>query len=266
MDDEDPGMRHPIRSRILAPFAAAVACVLAANVAQGQLFVSKKEIERQTRVEWLTMKRSLPQHPSERVQRYVACVAYDIINVLGEDYQNLDWEVIVFDDEMANASVLPGGKIAVFSGILEVADTPESLAAVIGHEAAHLTQNHVLERARRASRTDALVLLGNAATGLGGLIQQGAMLELMLPYQREQESEADLVGMTYMAKAGYDPRATLYLWRNMRNRDGGRQTPEFLSTHPAPDTRMHDLASNLAPALIEYNTAREAGVRPSCTL
>ena len=107
--------------------------------------------------------------------------------------------------------------------------------------------------------------LGNAATGLGGLINAGAEVGLMLPYQRDQESESDIVGMGYMAKAGYDPRATLYLWKNMTAAQEGRP-PEFLSTHPSPDTRMTDLARSMVPALIDYNDARDAGVRPDCFL
>jgi predicted Zn-dependent protease len=251
--------------RTKALIAGCVAVCVLAGTAHAQLFMTKKEIERQTRVQWLTMKRSLPIHPSKRYQRYAYCVAHQIINVLDDDFQALDWEVIVFDDPAANASVLPGGKIAVYSGIFDVADTPAALAAVLGHETAHLTQNHVIERVRANSGTNALVILGNAATGLGGMIGAGTELGLMLPYQRKQESEADLVGMHYMAEAGYDPRATLYLWRNMADRDETRPS-EFVSTHPSPDTRMADLASNLAPALIEYNAAVEAGVRPNCSL
>ncbi len=243
----------------------ALVAVLTAAVANAQLFISKKEIERQTRVQWLTMKRGLPIHPSQRYQNYAVCVASQIVGVLDEEYQALDWEVIVFDEPSANASVLPGGKISINSGILEVADTPAALAAVIGHETAHLTQDHVLERVRASSRTNALVIIGNAATGLGGMIGAGAQIGLMLPYQRGQESEADLVGMTYMAKAGYDPRATLYLWRNMAAQDDNRPS-EWVSTHPSPDTRMADLARNLAPALVEYNAAIEAGRRPNCQL
>jgi predicted Zn-dependent protease len=260
-------MRQPFFTRYLTAAFAALLGLLTLNVADAQLFVGKKEIERQSRVEWLTMKKSLPIIPNQRVQNYVTCVAWTIIDVLDPEYQNLDWEVVVFDDDTANASVMPGGKISVFSGILEVADTPEALAAVLGHEAAHLTQNHVMERAKANSRTNALVLLGNAATGLGGMIQAGTQIGLMLPYARDQESEADLVGMQYMAKAGYDPRATLYLWKRMQDREGGpRRGSDWLSTHPAPDTRMTDMARNLAPALIEYNQAREDGARPNCSL
>ena len=259
-------MRYFTYTKIGTAAIAALTSFLIVNAANAALFVSKKEILRQTRVEWLTMKKSLPIHPSERVQSYVGCIAYRIIETLDEEYRNLDWEVIVFDDDMANASVLPSGKIAVFSGILEVADTPDALAAVIGHETAHLTEDHVMQRAKANSRTDALVLLANAATGLGGMIREGTQIGLMLPYQRDQESEADIVGMQYMAKAGYDPRATLYLWKNMNERQGNRRPSEFVSTHPSPDTRMADLARNMTPALIEYNNALEAGLDPGCYL
>lgn len=247
---------------VVSAFAAAIG-VFALNAAQAALFVSEKEIERKYRVEWLSMKRHLPIVPEERVQKYVACVAASIVRVLDEEHQNLDWEVIVFDDAQKNAQVLPGGKIAVYSGILEVADTPDALAAVIGHEAAHLTQGHVLERERRASRTDMIGVLANAATGLGGLAREGAVLGWFLPFSREQETESDAVGVAYMAKAGYDPRAALYLWRNMADTRQGR-APEFASSHPAPDTRMADLVPHLTTALADYNAARDAGKRARC--
>jgi len=263
-EDHD-AMTLALPRSLLLSAAASLIGLLVLEAANAQLFMSKKEIERQTRVEWLTMKRSLPIHPSQRYQTYATCVAHQIIDVLDEEFQALDWEIIVFDDPAVNASVLPGGKISIFSGILDVADTPAALAAVIGHETAHLTEDHVTARIRRNSGTNALVILGNAATGLGGMIGAGAQIGLMLPYQREQESEADIVGMHYMAQAGYDPRATLYLWKNMAQKNDRRQS-EFISTHPSPDTRMAELARNLTPALIEYNTALEAGVQPPCTL
>lgn len=244
---------------------AAFAAILMLNSVQAQLLGGEKEILRKYRVQWLTMKKYTPIVENKRVKSYVTCVADRIVNTLGEEYQDLAWEVVVFDDDTTNAQVLPGGKIAVYSGILEVADTPEALAAVIGHETAHLTQDHVMERERAYRRRDMLVGVGNAATGLGGMIQGATDLALMLPYQREQESEADLVGMQYMAKAGYDPRAALYLWKRMDEKRGGR-APEYISTHPAPGTRMGELARNLSPALIEYNKQRDAGNIPECAL
>lgn len=258
-----------MRSRTTKRFAIGLALTalgaFIVGAAQAALFVSEKEIERRYRVQWLSMKRSEPIHPSQRLQQYVTCVAHRIISVLDSPYKELDWEIIVFDHEMKNAQVMPGGKIAVYSGILEVADTPDALAAVIGHEVAHLTQEHVIERERRAARADALVVVANAATGLGGMAREGATLGWVLPFNREQETESDSVGMHYMAKAGYDPRAALYLWRNMNDLRQGRP-PEFASSHPSPDSRMSDLVPHLVDSLEEYNAARSSGNMPNCAL
>jgi predicted Zn-dependent protease len=232
------------------------------SAVRADLFVSRKEIERESRVQWLDMKKHLPR-ADPRTQKYVECVTDDIIKVLPAKFENLDWEVVVFDDDQLNAFAMPGGKVGVYSGILKVADSPDALAAVIGHEIAHLTQDHVMTRARKESRTDALVILGNAATGLGGLMQTGGALLLNLPFDRKQESEADLVGLGYMADAGFDPRASLYLWKNMQKANQG-SPPEFLSTHPADDRRLDDLVKNLTPALVKYNEARDQGKKPGC--
>lgn len=258
-------MPRSIPNRLTMSLLAALAVVLTLNSAHAQILGGEKEIMRKYRVQWLTMKKYTPIVENKRVQSYVACVANRIIAVLDPEFQDLSWEVIVFDDDTTNAQVLPGGKIAVYSGILEVADTPESLAAVIGHETAHLTQNHVMQRERAYARRDMLVGVGNAATGLGGILQGASDLALMLPYQREQETEADLVGIEYMAKAGFDPRAAIYLWKRMDEKHGGRAA-EYISTHPAPGTRMEEIAHNLAPALIEYNKQRDAGNVPQCAM
>jgi predicted Zn-dependent protease len=257
-------MRLNLARKLTVPVLSGTLAILALNVADAALWVSEKEIERKYRVEWLSMKKHVPIHPDQRVQKYVMCVAQGIIATLDDSYKQLDWEVIVFDDPQKNAQVMPGGKVAIYSGILEVADTPDALAAVIGHEAAHLTEGHVLERERRAAQTQALTVIGNAATGLGGMVSDAATLGLLLPFTRGQETESDAVGMHYMAKAGYDPRATLYLWRNMASLEGSARAPEFASTHPAPETRMSDLVPHLTEALKEYNAIRESGVRPRC--
>lgn len=237
--------------------------LLLASTTQGALFVSEKEIMRQSRVQWMTMKKQMPLSPSPRLQTYVECITNGIIDVLDDSYADLSWEVLVFDDDSINAFAMPGGKVGVFTGILRVADTPDALAAVIGHEIAHLTADHVMQRAKKEARTDALVILGGAATGMGDVVRAGATIGLNLPFNRGQESEADLIGLEYMAKAGYDPRASIYLWKNMSNAKQDRQA-EFLSTHPSDDRRMDDLVKNLTPALIHYNEARENGTRPSC--
>jgi predicted Zn-dependent protease len=198
------------------------------------------------------------------LQTYVECISNRLIGVLDDTYEGMDWEVVVFDDDATNAFAMPGGKIGVFTGILKVADTPDALAAVIGHEIAHLTENHVMERARRQSRSEMLVLLGSAATGIRrDVLESGAALGLTLPFGRKQESEADVVGLHYMARAGFDPRSSIYLWKNMAAQREGA-APEWMSTHPSDDKRMDDLVKALTPTLIEYNQAIAAD-KPSCS-
>lgn len=238
--------------------------------AEAQFSASKKEVERAARLEWLDLKKHAPREPDPRVQAYVQCVANSIIATLDpKTAKNFDWEVIVFDNPEVNAFANPQGKIGVFNGILNIADTPDSLAAVLGHEIAHATEGHVLARMRTGVGTDFLgVLLGAAVPQLSrNDIEQGVAVAASFPYARKQESEADHIGLTYMAKAGFDPRAALYLWKRMREANEGKQRPaSFMSTHPADDERMFDIVSLITPALVEYNAAREAGHRPNCAM
>jgi len=247
-----------------------VALTLLANVAYGQFVVSEKEIKRQARVEWLGMKRHIPLEPDARVQKYVECVAKSVLATLPPEFANVEWEVVVFDEEEVNAFADPNGKIGVYNGILKVADTPDALAAVLGHEIAHATNGHVMARARKNARQEVWAMLGGAATGATDVWRESIAIGLGLPYAREQETEADLVGLTYMSNAGYDPRSAVYLWKNMASRhdnsNGQDRPPEFLSTHPSDQVRIDNMIKNLTPALVKYNAAREAGKRPNCTV
>ena len=135
------------------------------------------------------MKRHLPLEPQPKVQRYVECIANNILAVLPDDHKDIDWEVVVFDEDEINAFADPNGKIGVFNGILKVADTPDALAAVIGHEVAHATQDHVMDRARKNARQEIWAMFGGAATGAGDMWRQGLAIMSGLPYAREQETE-----------------------------------------------------------------------------
>ena len=247
---------------------AACASFCALSVAQAGVLVSEKEVRRAARIEWLSMKKHVPLEPDPRVQSYVECISNRLIAELDDEHKKLDWEVVVFDDDGINASANPEGKIAVWNGLFKVADTPDSLAAVIGHEIAHATLEHVMDRAKKGARSDMLVLLGAAALGGGqGVLRDYATIGMVLPYARNQESEADLVGLQYMAKAGFDPRAAMYLWKNMAAANANKnQPPEFLSTHPSDDARLDAIVKAITPALVEYNKAREAGKRPNCQI
>ena len=203
---------------------------------------------------------------------FVACVANAIVDQLEGEDAEMFWELAVIDAPDVNAFVLPGGKISVFSGILSVAQTQHQLAAVLGHEVAHVTAQHANERASRGSVAN--VGIDIAAILLGGgyarqtqaaqqTLQTGAALGIMNPFSRKQETEADVIGLEYMAKAGFDPRESVTLWQNMAEKNESR-IPEFMSTHPSGDTRIESLVSQFPTALAYYNEARAKGHEPNC--
>jgi predicted Zn-dependent protease len=168
----------------------------------------------------------------------------------------LDWEFTVFQDDTPNAFALPGGKVGVNTGLFKVAKTDDQLAAVMAHEVGHVMARHGTERVSTGMATQVGVLLGGLVIGqeYAGLLGQAATLGVVLPYSRVQESEADEIGLIMMAKAGYDPRAAVALWQNFAAEGGARQ-PEFLSTHPAPETRIKDIEAALPRAMPYYENS-----------
>ena len=160
----------------------------------------------------------------------------------------------------------------MFTGILEVTENQHQLAAVIGHEIAHVTARHSNERASRASLTDVgidvvAIVLGGGHRGATYTAQQalgaGAAFGISLPHTRGQESEADIIGLEYMAKAGFDPRESVPLWQRMAA-SSEKAPAEFLSTHPSDDRRMDDLVKAMTPALITSNEAQSNGNKVNC--
>lgn len=246
--------------------ASAVLAILAL-VACSVPFVSEREIEIESKAEFEKMKASMPIETDAATRAYVVCVAQAIINELEPPYADQDWEIEIFDDrEMVNAFAMTGGKIGVFTGILGVAKTENQLAAVLGHEVAHVTEQHALERVNRELTTQSGAIAGAAILGggaAGDLVKMGAALGLSLPYGRKQESEADTVGLGYMSDAGFDPRESVQLWKNMQEKSGSGP-PQFISTHPSPDNRIEKLIQNLPPALVRYNAAKALNKKPQC--
>jgi metalloendopeptidase OMA1, mitochondrial len=182
---------------------------------------------------------------------------------------DLPWEFVVIEDRQANAFALPGGKVAVYTGILPITKDETGLAAVLGHEVAHAVARHGAERMSQGL----LVQVGLAGTmaalskrdpktvqTVGALLGAGAAVGLMLPWSRSQESEADHLGLIYMAKAGYDPSAARDLWIRMAEASQGQdRPPEFLSTHPSETTRIKQIEAWLPEASQYYRP--EPGVR-----
>lgn len=196
---------------------------------------------------------------NERIQR----IGMRIAAATGRtDYE---WEFRVIDDDKTlNAFCLPGGKVAVYTGLLPVAQDDAGIAAVIGHEVAHAIARHGGERLSQeilvAGATVATVMATRDVKKrdlYAGLLGAGAAVGFLLPYSRLHESEADRMGLIYVAKAGYDPRAAIGLWQRMaaKGKDRGRP-PEFLSTHPADDTRIANLRRWLPEAQGYYRPVR----------
>jgi len=214
----------------------------------------------------------LNQDPA--VRKYVTCVATAIVNVVPKEHGPPDgrWEVLVFEDPTPNAFALPGGKIGVHTGMLDVATTPAQLAAVLGHEVAHVLLRHGNERMSQSILADTALNTASIAAGaaapeyqrliVGGL-GVGAQYGVILPFSRKHESEADEVGQIFMAEAGFDPAEAIQLWQNMAKM-GGKAPAQWLSTHPSDDTRIDRLRANLPKAKLAYDKARAAGKNPNC--
>ncbi len=176
----------------------------------------------------------------------------------------------MFDDEQVNAFALPGGKIGVYTGLLNVAQNQHQLATVIGHEVAHVIADHGNERMSQStlinmgSQAVGQVLAANEVPQTGAImaaIGLGAQVGVQLPFSRTHESEADLLGLELMAKSGFDPRQSVNLWQNMAAASEGPRPPELLSTHPSPDSRIQSLQANMRPAMAAYE---KANYRPDC--
>jgi predicted Zn-dependent protease len=231
--------------------------------------VSQTQIELESADQFAQMRAQMPLSTSVTDKAYVRCVANLIVQQLEEPYASYDWDIEVFEDDAINAFAMPGGKIGVFTGIFKVATNQDQLGAVLGHEVAHVTRDHSLARANRTVITQNTAIIGSevldASTGIEttDIVVMGADLLILKPYGRGQESEADLVGLRYMANAGFDPRASIALWTNM-GKESPAGPPEWLSTHPSGESRISDLAGDLATTLPLYNAALAAGRKPNC--
>jgi predicted Zn-dependent protease len=188
-----------------------------------------------------------------------------------ESANQFDWQVTVIkDDKVPNAWVLPGGKIAVYTGIFPMAKNEAGLAAIMGHEVVHALAQHGAERMSQQLASRGVLTIGSIALsvlGVSGQMTQlatqamglGAQVGFLLPYSRAHESEADYVGLLLAANAGYDPREAVGIWQRMAQASEG-QPMEFLSTHPGHETRISDLQSWMPEAMAIYQNAPKAPV------
>lgn len=210
------------------------------------------------------LKKETPISKDPAANALVQKVGQRIAAVAGKDMPGAQWEFVVFDSKEANAFCLPGGKVGVYTGILPITKDEAGLATVIGHEVAHAVARHGGERMSEATvlQTGGQLLgatlstsdprMQAAANMAYGLTSQ---VGVALPHSRAQESEADHIGLIYMARAGYDPRAAVAFWQRFSdyNKQQGGNTPVFLRTHPADATRIQQLEVWLPVALTQYH-------------
>lgn len=214
-----------------------------------------------------SLKKQKPITQNSRYQQFASCVAQAMIPLVGGQ-----WEVVVFEDNSQNAFALPGNKIGVHTGLIDLVDNQDQLATVIGHEIGHVLAKHSNERMSQEFAVTqgmaAVQAIAAPQSALGqtaiGLLGAGAELGIILPYSRLHESEADVIGLDLMAKAGFDPQQSILLWQKMSQASGGQGPAEFLSTHPAHGTRIEELQKRMPQALQYRQQAIAMGKQPRC--
>lgn len=261
-----------LRSVIFLCVLLLAACTTSPLGRKQLLLLPESQVSQMGAAAFAQMKQEQPTESASAESAYVSCVANAITSVLGSG----KWDVALFKSDQVNAFALPGGKIGVYTGLLKVAHTPGQLSAVLGHEVGHVLAHHGNERMslQYASSTGMQLLSALSASMsevdpqqkqlLFSLLGMGVQYGVTLPFSRTQESEADVIGLQLMASAGFDPRESIALWRNM-SAAGGAKPPEFMSTHPSDTHRINNLQAHLPEALRLYQQAQAKGIRPTCT-
>lgn len=246
-----------MQSTIMRSFAAAAlmlaapACSYNESLGRNQLlFVSQGQMAELASGAWSDLKQQQKLSTDPRYTSRVNRVAPKIIQAAGGN--PAEWEVRVFDSDQLNAFALPGGKIGIYTGILDIMENDAQIAAVLGHEVAHVNFNHSGERYSQAAATQVGLSAASAAAGgsqTGAVALQalglGAQVGVLLPFSRKHELEADKFGVRYMHRAGYDANEAIRFWQKMAASKNGTP-PEFLSTHPADATRIAQLQREIS--------------------
>ncbi|MGJ3243487.1 MAG: M48 family metallopeptidase [Opitutales bacterium] len=229
----------------------------------GLALLPEEQLRAMARSSFEELKRRERIADNPALQERIARIGTRIAEVAGTEVPPDEWEFVVFDDpDQINAFAMPGGKVGLYTGILKVLESDDELAAVLGHEVAHVTARHSNQRISRqllVSGLGAALAIGTedrmdererelVMAGFG----LGATIGVILPYGRTQETEADRIGLLYAARAGYDPRAALQFWQRMSAGDTGSGPPELLSTHPSDQTRIQHIREHLPEAIAIY--------------
>ena len=243
---------HARARRWLSALATAAAIPLLSGCDDPPVdLVSDETVEAMGLEAWEEIRATTPPSGDAEAQTALDRVSARLLTAAGEEPRN--WEILVLASPEANAFALPGNKIGVFEGMFDVVDSPDQLAAIVGHEIGHLDAEHGQERITAQLSADwglsALTLLLQLAdveyaAEIAAALGLGVEYGLVLPYSRGQELEADRLGLSLMAEAGFDPEGAVELWRRMEAA-GGPRPPAFLATHPAPEDRIEEIRKML---------------------
>ncbi len=249
------GMRAPMdRRRMLGLLAGAATVPLLTGCGESGLpvnLVPEERVQAMGIETWQQLRSRTPASSNRNLQAGLQEVGRRLLVAAGENPNQ--WEMVVFASPELNAFALPGNKIGVYEGMFQAASTPDRLAAVVGHEIGHNQARHSQQRMNTDIAKQLGVNLAAAALQLGGvsfsqeiaaLMGVGVEFGLALPYSRQQELEADRMGLFTMARAGFDPREAVTLWRTMDQLAGSRG-PDFLATHPSPEARIAEIEALL---------------------
>jgi len=235
------GRRDLLRGAAAGAVTLAAGACTTTNPETGRdqfIIIDDAQLQQAALQAWAQQVQQEPTWNNRAAQTRLERVGQRIVTAAGRG--NQQWEFRLFDSPEKNAFVLPANKVGFYRGLYEICDVDDWMACVLGHETGHVTGRHAAERYSRAAATQtALQVAGSqinsqlamAALGLG------AQVGVLLPFSRDQEAEADILGLRYMHSAGYDPRQAIPFWQRM-NSSGGSRPPEFLSTHPDPDNRI----------------------------
>ena len=246
-------MKSVLIKAALAALSAMLVTSCAYNETLGRnqlLFVSQGQMAQLASSAWTDLKKQEQVTTDPKYVSRVNRVAPRIIRAAGGN--PAEWEVQVFKSDQLNAFALPGGKIGIYTGILDIMENDDQIAAVLGHEVAHVNFNHSGERySQTAAAQTALAagsaVVGGSQTGVAAMqaLGLGAQVGVLLPFSRKHELEADKFGVRYMARAGYEPDEAVRFWEKMSAQKNGAP-PEFLSTHPSDATRIAQLKREIA--------------------
>ncbi|WP_244072446.1 M48 family metallopeptidase [Nitrosomonas sp. PY1] len=253
-------------SFILLMVATLVGCSTTPTGRSQLAFMPDAELDAMGLQAFNDLKKEKPISNNVKENEFVRCIADAITHEVGGK-----WEVIVFEDKSLNAFALPGSKIGVYTGLVDLVDNQHQLAAVIGHEIAHVLARHSNERMSQQMGTKigmsvASILMPQTAAGQAtlGLLGVGAEYGVIMPFSRLHESEADIIGLDLMAKAGFNPTESITLWQKMSQASQGSRPVEFLSTHPSHETRIEELREHMPKSMELMRQAHAIGKNPNC--